>query len=166
MFRTFGNRAASVFLFALLALPATAAETKAASPGTVKGTFVVGGADAGLRHIRAGRVKLDEKGTKGYAAVLSARPAEGEIEPWQTEDPAKKGSFVYVVFEPSGAIWIVELGHANAKTGRFGVVLEVKPESFKVTGDRLSARIRTLREQSFGEDRFTVDLTFDAPLEK
>ena len=167
MLRTFRNRAVSVLLLAAVALPATAAEPKKpASPGMVKGTFVVGGVDAGLKHIRAGRVKLDEKGNKGYAAVLSARPAEGELERWQTADPAEKGSFIYVVFEPSGAIWIVELGHANAKTGRFGVVLEVKPENFKVTGDRLSARIRTLREQSFGEDRFTVDLTFDAPLEK
>lgn len=166
MFRTFRNPAVSVLLLSILTLPATAAEPKAESPGKVTGTFVVGGKDAGLKHIRAGRVKLDEEGTIGYAAVLSARPADGELSEWKTEDPAKKGSFIYVVFEPSGAIWIVELGHANAKSGRFGVVLEVKPENFKVTGDRLSARIRTLREQDFGEDIFTVDLTFDAPLEK
>ncbi|HEX6899761.1 MAG TPA: hypothetical protein VF789_08610 [Thermoanaerobaculia bacterium] len=166
MLRTFRNCVVSAFLLAVPVLPAAAAEPKAAGPGKVSGTFVVGGKDAGLKHIRAGRVKLDEQGTMGYAAVLSARPAEGELSQWQTEDPAKKGSFIYVVFEPSGAIWIVELGHANAKTGRFGVILEVKVESFKVTGDRLAAHIRTVREQSFGEDIFTVDLTFDAPLEK
>ncbi len=167
MLRTFRNRAVPVLLLTAMALPVAAAEPKkSASPGMVKGTFVVGGVDAGLKHVRAGRVKLDEEGTMGYAAILSARPADGELSQWQTEDPAKKGSFIYVVFEPNGAIWIVELGHANAKSGRFGVVLEVKAESFKVTGDRLSAHIRTLREQDFGEDRFTLDLTFEAPLEK
>ena len=102
----------------------------------------------------------------GYAALLSARLAEGDLERWQTADPAEKGSFIYAVFEPNGAIWIVELGHANAKSGRFGVMMEVKVESFKVTGDRLSAHIRTPREQMFTQDKYKLDLTFEAPLEK
>jgi hypothetical protein len=33
----------------------------------------------------------------GYAALLSARPGEGELERWQTGDPAGKGSFIHVV---------------------------------------------------------------------
>lgn len=115
MLRTFEGYVTSVLLLAALALPAAAAETKAAGPGMLKGIFVVGGVDAGLKLIRAGRVKLDEKGTMGYAAILSARPAEGELSQWQTEDPAKKGSFIYVVFEPNGAIWIAELGHATRR---------------------------------------------------
>lgn len=166
MLRTFRDRVAPVLLLSFLALSVTAVEARAADQGTVKGTFVVGGVDAGLKHVRAGRVKLDEQGNMGYAALLSARPAEGELFQWQTGDPAKQGSFIYVVFEPDGKIWIAELGHANAKSGRFGVVLEVKPENFKVAGDRLSARIRTLREEEFTQDKFTLDLTFDAPLEK
>jgi hypothetical protein len=166
MLRTFRDRVVPVLLLFVMALPVTAVDARAADQGAVKGTFVVGGVDAGLKHVRAGRVKLDEKGTMGHAALLSARPSEGDLERWQTADPAEKGSFIYVVFEPSGAIWIAELGHANAKSGRFGVVLEVKPENLKVTDNRISARIRTLREQSFTEDKYSLDITFDAPLEK
>jgi hypothetical protein len=33
----------------------------------------------------------------GYAALLSARPGEGELERWQTGDPTGKGSFIYVL---------------------------------------------------------------------
>ncbi|HEV2846993.1 MAG TPA: hypothetical protein VG477_19205 [Thermoanaerobaculia bacterium] len=166
MLRTSRDRVVPILLLFVMALPVTAVEARAADQGRVKGTFVVGGVDAGLKHVRAGRVKLDEKGAMGYAALLSARPAEGELERWQTADPAEKGSFIYVVFEPNGAIWIAELGHAKAKSGRFGVIMEVKVESFKVTGDRLSAHVRTVREQEFTQDKFSLDLTFEAPLEK
>jgi hypothetical protein len=63
-------------------------------------------------------------------------------------------------------IWIAELGHAKAKSGRFGVVMEVKVVSFKVTDDRLSAHVRTVGEQEFTQDKYQLDLTFEAPLEK
>ena len=166
MLRISRNSLLSVLLLSVMSLPATAAEPQAATQGKIEGTFVVGGVDAGLKHVRAARVKLDEEGRTGYAALLSANPAEGDIARWQIGDPAEKGSFIYVVFEPNGAIWIAELGHAKAKTGRFGVVMEVKVESFKVTGDRISAHIRTVGEQEFTQDKYQLDLTFEAPLEK
>jgi hypothetical protein len=132
----------------------------------VQGTFLVGGKDAGLKFVRAMRVPLDDKGKTGYAILLSAAKAEGDISEWRTAEPAKRGSFMYIMVEPNGAIWIAELGHAAAKTGRFGVVLELKAPKFQVQGNRLIAQFKTEREQSFNADRYTIDLNVEATLEK
>jgi hypothetical protein len=147
-------------LAALVALSAFAAEK-----APVQGAFLVGGVDAGLTHVRARRVPLDDQGMPGFAVLLSARPAEGEITAWRTADPAERGSFVHILFDAKGEVWVAELGHASAKTGRFGVVTELQKVTFEVKGERLSAHVRTAQEESFGDDRYTVDLTFEAPLE-
>ena len=152
--------------FVLVMLAVTIWELPVAAQGsTVKGTFVVGGTDAGLKHVRAQRTALDEK-TKGFVVLFSAKPAEGDITDWRMADPKERGSFIYLMLEESGAVWVAELGHANAKTGRFGVVTELEKQSFAVAGDRLKARFATRGEQTFGDDRYTVDLEIDAPLEK
>ena len=131
----------------------------------VKGTFLVQGVDAKLAHVRAARVEL-EPGKQGYAVLLSERPADGDILSWRSADPAERGSFICLLLEGNGAIYIAELGHAKAKTGRFGVMTELQVSGFKVTGDTLTARLATQREQTFGDDRYTVDLEFEATLEK
>ncbi len=142
----------------LMAAPAIAGTS------SVTGTFVLNGKDAGLTHVRAARVTLDEEGRKGVAVLLSARPAEGSFAPWRTGDPAERGSFIYVIFEPNGAIWIAELGH-GAADGRFGVVMEVKVAAYEVKGDHIKAHIRTLREETFSDDVYTLDLSFEADVE-
>jgi hypothetical protein len=52
-----------------------------AQTGAVKGSFVLGGTDALLRNVRATRTVLDDGKTKkpGYAVLLSAKPATGDI---------------------------------------------------------------------------------------
>ena len=148
-------------LLCLLALPLFAAATDS----KVEGKFIVGGADAQLKHVRAKRVKLDEKGKQGYAVLLSAQPATDDILAWRTKDPSERGSFICVLFEQNGAIWVADLAHVKAKSGRFGVVTEVQKVAFEVNDNRLSAHIKTDGEQVFTEDRYTVDLSFAAPLE-
>ena len=114
------------FWFVLVMATVMIGETSAAAQAsTVKGKFVVGGADAGLKHVRAQRTELDEK-TKGFVVLLSAKPAEGDIADWRMADPEERGSFIFLMLEESGAVWVAELGHANAKTGRFGVVTELE----------------------------------------
>jgi hypothetical protein len=147
-----------IVLVVLLVAPALAAPH-------VKGTFLVQGVDAKLAHVRAARAEL-EPGKPGYAVLLSERPAEGDILSWRTADPAERGSFICLLLENSGAIYIAELGHAKAKTGRFGVMTELQVSEFKVTGDTVSARLRTQQEQTFGDDRYSVDLALEAKLEK
>jgi hypothetical protein len=137
----------------------------AAPAGEVKGSFVLGGTDAKLAHVRAARATLDAKGMKGYSVLLSARPAEGPLDAWRTADPGQRGSFMFIQLDASGEVWVAELGHAARKGGRFGVVTELVKRSFAVTGDRLSARVGTDGEQEFGGDRYSVDLTFAATLE-
>lgn len=142
----------------LMAAPA------AAGTSSVTGTFVVNGKDAGLTHVRAARVILDAEGRKGVAVLLSARPAEGDFAPWRSGEPAERGSFIYVIFEPDGAIWIAELGH-GAAASRFGVITEVKVVAYEVKGDHITAHIRTEREESFSDDVYTLDLSFEADVE-
>jgi len=150
--------------FTALALATVASTLAADAPGQVKGSFVVGGTDAKLIHVRAKRVALD-KGAKGYAVLLSARPADGEILAWKTADPAEKGSYLHVIFDAKGGVWVADLGHEAAKSGHFGVVTEIETASFAVDGDRLKAHIRTNGEQVFTQDHYSVDLTFDVTLE-
>ena len=102
----------------------------------------------------------------GYAILLSAREATGDIRPWQTGDPKERGSFIYLQLEPNGAVWSADLGHAAAKSGRFGVVTEVRTSAFQVQGDRLSVTLRTDGEQVFTQDRFSIDLKIEATVEK
>jgi len=137
----------------------------AANAGKVDGTFVVAKTDAKLQYARATHAVLDEKGKSGYAILLSARPAEGDISAWRTGEPSERGSFIYLMLEKSGAVWIAELGHSAAKSGRFGVLTEVKVDGFKFEGNRLTGRLKTDGEQEFTEDRYSIDLTFDVPLE-
>lgn len=132
--------------------------------GELKGTLTVGGVDAKLANVRARAVALDAK-TSGYAVLLSARPAEGDIRTWRTADPKERGNFLYVIFDSKGEIWVYELSHASSKAQHFGGVSEIKKVSFQVKDRMLSAHIRTNGEQTFSEDRFTVDLTFSAPVE-
>lgn len=132
----------------------------------VTGTFVLDGADAKLAHVRVMRTLLDDTTKKqGYAILMSARPVTGDIRSWQTADPAERGSFVFLVLESSGDVWVAELGHAARKGGRFGVVLELKKAAFAVKGDRLTAHYRTNGEESFGDSKYTIDITFDAAIE-
>ena len=147
------------FLFLLfLCLPAVAAPP-------VAGSFVVNGVDAELAQARAASVPLDE-GKSGYAVLLTARPAHGEILSWRSAEPAERGSFIVMMLEANGAVWVAELGHANAKTGRFGVVSELEVTGFTASADRVAGRVRTQGEQTFSEDRYSVDLQFDVALEK
>jgi hypothetical protein len=132
----------------------------------VTGTFVLGGVDAKLAHVRVMRTVLDEQTKKaGYAILMSAKPVTGDIRSWQTANPAERGSFVFLVLESTGDVWIAELGHAARKDGRFGVVTELKKAAFAVKGDRLTGRYRTNGEESFGDSKYTIDLTFDASIE-
>jgi hypothetical protein len=151
---------ATAFVLSVLVSVAFANET-----GKVDGSFVVGGTDAHLKYVRATRVKLDEKGKQGYAVLLSAQPATGDIMEWKTADPAKRGSFIHILFEKTGDVWVAEFGHAKAKTGRFGVVTELRKVKFEVTGQRLTGQVTTGGEQTFTDDRYTVDLKFDVPIE-
>jgi hypothetical protein len=149
-------------VFSLLAI-AVIADTR---PAMVKGTFVLEGINADLKHVRATRTTLDEKGKKGYVVLVSEREATGDLASWKTADPKERGSFIHFMFEENGAIWVAELGHKLAKTGRFGVVMELKTVAFKVDGDRLIAHVETPGEQTSDTDHYTVDLTFEVPLEK
>jgi hypothetical protein len=114
-----------VIVVAVLVIPAFAQKS------TVKGTFVLGGVDARLTNVRAVRTVLDDGKTKtpGYAVLLSAKPAVGDIHPWRSGEASERGSFIYMMLEPSGAVWIAD-------------------------GD-----------ETFGDDRYTADLTFEANLE-
>jgi hypothetical protein len=149
-----------------LVLMILAAAASVAAAGKVEGTFVVGGTDAKLRYVRAARTKLDDRGKTGFVILLSAREATGDLGPWRTGEPSKNGSFMYVILEPNGAVWIAELGHASAKTGRFGVVTEVQTSGFRVNGDQLSVTLKTNGEQTFTQDRYTIDLKVDATIDK
>lgn len=155
------RRVCKLWLLILVASAATVAAI-----GKVEGTFVVGGADAKLRYVRATRTKLDEKGRIGYAILLSAREAAGDLTAWQTAEPSQRGSFIYLTLEPNGAVWSAELGHAAAKSGRFGVVTEVKTSGFLVQGDQLAVTLRTDGEQEFTKDRYNIDLKIAATIEK
>jgi len=156
----FRAMALALTLFLSLALVA------ATNPGKVSGTFIVAGTDAQLKHVRAKRVKLDDKGQMGYAVLMSAKPATGDIEAWRTADPQERGSYVHVIFDSKGEIWIAELGHVRAKTRPFGVMTEIRKVAFEVTGEQISGHIRTEGEQVFTDDHYSVDLTFQAPLER
>jgi hypothetical protein len=133
------------------------------APPEVQGSFVVGGVEAKLSHARATRVEL-EKGKRGFALLLSASEAEGDIRAWQTADPKERGSFLFLLLEPNGAVWVAEIGHAASKAGRFGVVTEVLVEGFAAESALLKARVRTVGEQEFSDDRYRIDLQVAAPL--
>jgi hypothetical protein len=147
----------------LLALPVGG---KTAGEGKVEGSFVVAGVDAQLKYVRARRIDLDGKGKTGYAVLLSARMAAGDIAKWKTAEPSERGSFIYVLFDKNGQVWAAELGHRLAKSGRFGVVTELQKAAFAIRGRRLIASIKTAGDQTFFEDRYSVDLRFEATLDQ
>lgn len=151
----------SVLLFVVLATGRTSG-----AAGKVEGTFVVAGKDAQLKFVRAVRTKLDEKGRMGFALLLSARSATGDIAPWRSAQPSERGSFIFLILEPAGDVWVAELGHASAKSGRFGVVSEVKTSGFHVQGDQLVVNVRTDGEQQFTNDRFNINLKIEATVEQ
>jgi hypothetical protein len=151
--------------FASLTLTAVGGLTQAPS---VKGTFVMNKSDAKLAHVRATKTVLDDgkKQSPGYAVLLSTKPAEaGDFSAWRMGDPHERGSFIYLMLESNGEVWIAELGHNARKGGKIGVVLEVKKVTFAVKDGRITGQYRTNREETFFDDRYTVDVTFDAPLE-
>jgi len=151
----------SVFLLVL-----TVRNSVGFAAGKVEGTFVVAGSDAQLKYVRAVRTKLDEKGRMGFALLLSARNATGDISPWRTAEPSERGSFIFLILEPTGNVWVAELGHAAAKSGRFGVVSEVKTSGFQVQGDQLVVTVRTDGEQQFTADRYNINLKVEATIEQ
>jgi hypothetical protein len=144
----------------LLSIPA-----QAAPKAEIKGALVLGGVDAKLTHVRARRMVLDDKGSRGYAVLLSAKLAEGDFSSWRTADPQERGNFLHLILDEKGEVWVFDLGHTAAKNKRFGGVTEIKKVTFAVQSDQLTARVRTNGEQSFLDDRFTVDITFEVPLE-
>jgi len=151
----------------VLVLGMSVSAVAAEAPATVKGTFVLNKTEAKLTHVRAAKTVLDDgkKKSPGYAVLLSARPADGDFSAWRTAEPRERGSFIYLLLETSGDVWSAELGHAARKDGRFGVVTELRKVALAVKDGRISGQYRTNGEETFSDDRYTVDLTFDAPLE-
>lgn len=160
-------RNTSVLRVLSLGLVVVATSLYAAQKPDPKASFVMNGTDAGLTHVRAVKTVLDDGRTKkpGYMALVSAKPASGDISEWRSADPAKQGSFIFLMLEENGDIWIAELGHTARRSGRFGVVLELKKVGFSVKDGEVTGQYRTEREQTFGDDRYTIDLSFKAPLE-
>jgi hypothetical protein len=150
-----------IILVAALSLLVFASEAN-----QVTGKFIVGGVDAKLRYARAETAKLDEKGKMGYAILMTAKPATNPIQDWRTGEPSRTGSFIFLMVEKNGDVWIAELGHDKAKSGRFGVVTEMNKVSFSVTGNRLKGHYKTDGQQFFTQDYYDVDVTFDVTLEK
>lgn len=150
----------------VLLLVLTASSSTGLAAGKVEGTFVVAGSDAQLKYVRVVRTKLDEKGRMGFAVLLSARNTTGDISPWRTAQPSERGSFIFLILEPTGDVWVGELGHAAAKSGRFGVVSEVKTTGFRVQGDQLAVTVRTDGEQQFTADRYSINLKVEATIEQ
>jgi hypothetical protein len=159
------QRAAVRSTLAVLAI-SFATTAAVAQNGTLKGSFVLNGVDAKLTNVRAVRTVLDDgkKKAPGYAVLLSAKPATGDITTWRTGDPKELGSFVFLMLEANGTVWIAELGHAARKGGRFGVVTELAKMMFEVKGDQLIGRYGTHQEEAFFDDRYTADFTFDVAL--
>ena len=153
-------------LSGLLLLALSSPNPTVPAAGKVEGTFVVGGSDAQLKYVRAVRTTLDEKGKMGFALLLSARNATGDIAAWRTGEPSERGSFIFLILEPTGNVWVAELGHAAAKSGRFGVVSEVKTSGFQVQGDQLVVTVRTDGEQQFTADRYNINLKVEATIEQ
>jgi len=137
-----------------------------ATTGKVEGTFVVAGSDAQLKYVRAVRAKLDEKGRPGFAILLSAREASGDISAWRTAEPSERGSFIFLMLEQNGGVWVAELGHAAAKSGRFGVLTEVKTSDFRIQGNQLAVVLRTDGEQQFTADRYNINLKIEATIDQ
>ena len=150
-------RAALLALVFLFAAPA---------PGKLSGKFIVGGVDAQLKYVRAQRMKLDDKGHMGIAVLMSAKPLAGDIQRYRAADPMERGSYVLVVFDQASEVWIADLGHVNAKTRPFSVMTEIKKVAYAVKDQRIAAHITTGGEQVFTEDHYSLDLTFDAPIEQ
>jgi hypothetical protein len=134
---------------------------------TLKASFVMNKTDGKLAHVRALKTILDDgsKKTPGYAVLISAKPAEGDILPWRTAEAKERGSFIYLLLEANGDVWVAQLAHTVKSGSSIGVVTEVKKVAFAVKDGRISGQYRTNGEESFFDDRFTIDLTFDAPLE-
>jgi hypothetical protein len=147
-------------LLALAFLFATPAPT-----GKLSGKFTVGGEDAQLKYVRAQRMKLDDKGHMGIAVLMSAKPLAGDIQRYRAADPVERGSYVLVVFDQNNDVWVADLGHIHAKSRPFGVMTEIKKAAYSVKDGRIAAHITTGGEQVFTEDHYSVDLTFDAPIE-
>jgi len=137
----------------------------APQPGKLSGKFIVGGEDAHLKYVRAQRMKLDNKGHMGIAVLMSAKPLTGDIQRYRAADPVEHGSYVLVVFDQAGEVWVADLGHIHAKTRPFGVTTEIKKAAYAVKDQRIAAHITTGGDQVFTEDHYNVDLTFDAPIE-
>lgn len=159
------HRTALLVALSLLTLAALAGLPQAP---TVKGTFVMNKIDAKLAHVRAMKTVLDDgtKKTPGYAVLLSTKPAEaGDFSAWRMGDPQERGSFIYLLLESNGEVWVAELGHSARKRGKIGVGMEVKKVALAVKDGRITRQYRTKREETFFDDRYTVDVTFDAPLE-
>jgi hypothetical protein len=149
-----------IALFALAFLFATNDTSK------VSGKFIVGGTDAKLKYVRAAAVTL-EKNKQGYAVLLSSMPAKGDILAWRTKEPKEAGgSFIVLMLESNGAVWVAEIGHLSSKSGRFGVVTELRKVSFEVKNGRASGHYTTGGDQFFTRDHYDIDVSFDAPLEK
>ena len=156
-------RTARLVVFIIL----TCAFVGHAQAPVLKATFVLNKTDAKLTHVRAMKTVLDDgkKQSAGYAVLLSERPAEGDFSSWRTAEPRERGSFIYLMLESAGEVWIAELGHSSRKGGRIGVVTELKKVTFAVKDGRIMGHYRTNGEETFFDDRYSIDLTFDAPIE-
>jgi hypothetical protein len=140
----------------------------ASAPATpiVKGTFVHAGVDAKLTHVRASRVKLSGVEQPGYGVLMTPQKVDGPLPEWQSADPAKRGSFIYLMLEPNGKVYIAQLGHeAVAEQGAYGIMQELKVEGLEVRPELIAGHIRTVGEQTFFDKPYSVDLQFAAPLE-
>ncbi|MEZ5456668.1 MAG: hypothetical protein R3F04_11250 [Lysobacteraceae bacterium] len=149
----------------LVALALASLSSLVCAEGKVTGRFVVNGVEAHLQQVRAIEEALDANGTTGYSLLLSAQAASGAIAAWRTGDPAEQGDFIYLSLEKNGRVWIAELGHTAAESGRFGVVTEVSTSDFHVQDKHLKVKLSSNGEQVFTDDTFAIDLTIEAMIE-
>jgi len=135
-----------------------------AAGGSVTGKFVGNGQEAKLAYAKA--MKGDPwEGKPTTVIVLSEKEMTAGSSPDFDAGFGKFGSALVVTVDSQNDIISTQIYHTAHKKKGFSSVGRMKLEGYKVEGGMVSGKLTTNGEQDFFDDKWLVDLSFQAPMQ-
>ena len=143
-----------------LALAALGA-TSAAAADSLTGKYVGNGREAKLVHVLVQPAE-EFSGEKAWTIVASEKDASSSKRPDFDAQFGKLGDALVISITEGGDIFSVQVCHQQLESSGFSTSGTLQVEQFSLADGKLTGHFFTDGEQSFFEDRWSVDVTISA----
>lgn len=149
----------ALFWVALVIFPLSTVQ----AAGKVEGKFMGNGKDGKLTHAMANKGEPFD-GKETTVIILSEKDASGSKDPSMEANFGKLGSALVLKVDSENSLIGTQVYHTAHEKAGFSSGGQVEISDFKIEGKNVSGAVKTKKEYDFFDDKWSIDLTFVAPM--